>query len=146
MDMPTTCPCTSQHNGLPHWKCVLSCCDKCPGISVPHQETNTNATNTCSTIRFHVYRHVSCCTVHDIRSYEERTKYYMFSTDFITVTPGKVYAWKELVLLETLISEFHSKYYIPKNQKLAFNFPHVHILGTHHCGKKRREAFKRLIK
>ena len=34
------------------------------------------------------------------------------------------------------------KNYIPSIQKLAFNFPHVHILVTYHCGKERREEFK----
>ena len=33
---------------------------------------------------------------------------------------------------------------IPAIQKLAFHLPHVIILGTHHCGKERREEFKRL--
>ena len=39
--------------------------------------------------------------------------------------------------------DFHQDFYIPSNKKLAFNLTRVHILGTHHCGKKRREAFKR---
>ena len=41
----------------------------------------------------------------------------MCSTDISSITPGKVYTQKELVLLETLISEFHNKYYIPDIQK-----------------------------
>ena len=35
------------------------------------------------------------------------------------------------------------KNYIPAIQKLAFHLSHVRILGTHHCGKELREAFKR---
>ena len=31
-------------------------------------------------------------------------------------------------------------------QKLAFHLPHVRILGTHNCGKKRRYNFKRCAK
>ena len=34
------------------------------------------------------------------------------------------------------------KKYIPEIQKLAFNLPHVRILGPHHCGKESHEAFK----
>ena len=45
------------------------------------------------------------------------------------------------MLLETPITEFHEKKYIPARQKLAFHFPHVRILKTHHCGKECREAF-----
>ena len=98
------CPCPSKHHGLPHWKCVLSCYEKCPGISIPRQETNTDATNTSSTISFHVYRHVSLCNVNGIRLYKEQTICSMCYTDIISVTPGKVYTRKEIVLLETLIS------------------------------------------
>ena len=47
------------------------------------------------------------------------------------------------MLLETSITEFHEKFYIPAIPKLAFNFPRVIILGTHHFGKKIREEFKR---
>ena len=59
----------------------------------------------------------------------------MCSTDISSITPGKVYTRKELVLLETLISEFYEKYYTTAIQKLDFNFPHVGIIGTYHCGK-----------
>ena len=62
----------------------------------------------------------------------------MCYTGLIYVTPGKVYTRKEIVLLETSISKFHGKYYTPAIQRLAFNFPCVHILGTHRCGKERR--------
>ena len=84
------CPCTAQHHGLPHWKCVLLCCDKCLGISIPHQEKNTYATNTCSTIRFNVYCNVSRCTVHGILPYEEQTICSTCSTDLISVTTEKL--------------------------------------------------------
>ena len=35
-----------QHHGLPHYKCVLSCCEKCHSISIPCLESNNDATNT----------------------------------------------------------------------------------------------------
>ena len=60
----------------------------------------------------------------------------MCSTGHSSVTHGKVYTCKDLVLLETLMSEFNNKYYITEIQKLAFHLPHVSIIGTHHCGKE----------
>ena len=45
--------------------------------------------------------------------------------------------------METTISNFHTIFYIPAIQKLAFHLPHVRILGTNHCGELRRTAFKR---
>ena len=46
-------------------------------------------------------------------------------------------------MMETSISDFHTSFYIPAIQKLAFHLPHVRILGTNHCGEMRRTAFKR---
>ena len=45
-------------------------------------------------------------------------------------------------MMETTISEFNIRYYIPAIQKLAFNLPHVRIFGTNHCDKMRRTAIK----
>ena len=55
----------------------------------------------------------------------------------------KIYTRKEIVMMETKISYFHTSFYIPSIQKLAFHLPHVRILGTNHCGEMRRTAFKR---
>ena len=46
-------------------------------------------------------------------------------------------------MMETTISDFHTSFYIPSIQKLAFHLPHVRILRTNHCGELRRTAFKR---
>ena len=55
----------------------------------------------------------------------------------------KIYTRKELVMMETTISDFRTSLYIPAIQKLAFHLPHVRILVTNHCGEMRRTAFKR---
>ena len=46
-------------------------------------------------------------------------------------------------MAETTISVFHTRFYIPNIEKLAFYLPHVKILDTNHCGEMRRTAFKR---
>ena len=55
----------------------------------------------------------------------------------------KIYTIKELVMMDTTVSSFHTSFYKPAIQKLAFHIPHVRILGTYHCGELRRKAFKR---
>ena len=55
----------------------------------------------------------------------------------------EIYTRKELVMMETKISGFHTSFYIPAIQNLAFHLPHVRILGTNYCGEIRRTAFKR---
>ena len=60
-----------------------------------------------------------------------------------TATTEKVYTGKDRMLLQTSITEFHEKFNITEIQKLAFHFPHVHILGTYHCGKEHHKEFKK---
>ena len=45
--------------------------------------------------------------------------------------------------MEKTIPNLHTIFYIPEIQKLAFHIPHVHILGTNHCGDSGLTAFKR---
>ena len=47
-----------------------------------------------------------------------------------------------LVMMETTIYDFRTSFYIPTIHKLAFNLPHVRILGTNHCGSMRHTDFK----
>ena len=54
----------------------------------------------------------------------------------------EIYTRKELVMMETTISDFHTSFYIPAIHKLYFHLPHVRILGTNHCGELRSTAFK----
>ena len=46
-------------------------------------------------------------------------------------------------MMGTTISGFHTSFYIPALQKLAFHLPHMRIVGEYHCGEMRRTAFKR---
>ena len=43
-DMENVTMCTYPHpdHALPHWKCLLRCCAKCPHINIPDLETNKN--------------------------------------------------------------------------------------------------------
>ena len=70
MAMSTLCSCYSTHHVPPNWKCVLHCCNKSPIIVIPSQEKNKDTTNMFPTIRFHVYRNVSSCTVYDRYPYK----------------------------------------------------------------------------
>ena len=54
----------------------------------------------------------------------------------------KIYTRKELVMMETTISDSCTSFFIPSIQKIAFRLPNVRILGTNHCGEMQRTAFK----
>ena len=45
-------------------------------------------------------------------------------------------------MMETTISNFHTSFFIPEIQKLAFHITHVQILGTNQCGDSRQTEFK----
>ena len=45
-------------------------------------------------------------------------------------------------MMDTTIYKFHTSFYIPAIQKLAFHIKHIQILVTNNCGDSRRTAFK----
>ena len=45
-------------------------------------------------------------------------------------------------MMEKTISNFHTSFYIPAIQKLAFHIPNLQILGTNHCGDSFQTEFK----
>ena len=54
----------------------------------------------------------------------------------------EIYTRKELVMMETEISDFNTRFYIPAIKKLAFHLPHIRIFVTNHCGAMRHTDFK----
>ena len=66
----------------------------------------------------------------------------MSKKEYLPDASTKIYIRKQLVMMETIISNFHTRLYTPAIQKLAFHLPHVRILGTNHCGEMRRTDFK----
>ena len=49
-------------HALPHWRIVLWCCDECPHINIPDQETNKKHEEITPSFRFHIYYIIGCCT------------------------------------------------------------------------------------
>ena len=45
--------------------------------------------------------------------------------------------------MESSIVEFHQDFYIHAIYNFEYHLPYVRIIGTHHCGNTRQEAFKR---
>ena len=66
----------------------------------------------------------------------------MCKQDSVSEQSTKIYTRKELMMIETTISNFHTSFLISAIQKLAFYIPRVKLLGTNHCGDSRRNAFK----
>ena len=54
MEKVTMCTYPQYAHVLPHWKCVLRCCAKCPSINLPDQETENQYSEITPSIRFHI--------------------------------------------------------------------------------------------
>ena len=49
-------------NALPHWKYVLRCCAKFPGVDLPDQEKDDKYTDTSPSIYFQIYHLIASCS------------------------------------------------------------------------------------
>ena len=64
MEKVTICAYPQSYHALPHWKCVLGCCSKCPSIHIPDQETDDQYYDTSPSISFHIYHLIARCATH----------------------------------------------------------------------------------
>ena len=128
---------------LPHWKCVLWCCTKYPSVNIPEQETNDQYYNTSSSTIFHIYHLIARCTTHARTPLNDIKLFRTCKHDYVSEQSTKIYTRKELVMMETTISNSHTSFFIPEIQKLEFHFTHVQILGTYQCGDSCQTAFWR---
>ena len=136
------CAHPQSYHVLTNWKFVLQCCAKCPSINIPDQETDDKYSNRSTSINFHIYHILARCTMHGMIPLTDRKIFRKCKQDTDLEKPTKIYTRKELVIMETTISNFHTSFYIPEIQKLAFHITHVQILGTSKCGDSCRTAFK----
>ena len=128
---------------LPHCKCELPCCAQCPSINIPDQETYDKYPNSSPSICFHIYHMMVRCKKHGELLLSDKKSCRECQQDTASVKSTKIYTIKELVMIETTISNFHTSFLIPSIQKLEFHSPHIQILGTYQCVDSCRTAFKR---
>ena len=143
MSNATLCAYSKSYHALPHLKCVLQCCAKCPSINLPSHETDDQYPDTSPSISFHIFHLIARCTTHGRLPLTDNKSCCKCQHYTASGQSTKIYTIKELVMMETTISNFHTSFYIPSIHKLTFHIPHVKILGTNHCGDSCRTAFKR---
>ena len=105
---------------------------KFTSIVTPNQEFQNNTQNMCPKIRFHVFKIFSYFTLHVRCTFEEKLRLELCSTVQPEKENAKVYSQKEIVLMETYISDFDKQYYIVEIKKLSFHLPYVLVIGTQH--------------
>ena len=116
----------------------MLCCAKCPSVNIPDQETDDQYSDTSTSIRFHIYHLIAVRLTINANEICHKCK-----QDSDSEQSKNVYTRKELVMMETTISNFQTSLYITEIQKLAFYITHVQILGKNNCGDSRRTSFKR---
>ena len=93
-------------HALPQWKCVMQCCAKCPSIRLPDQETDYQYSGTSPSIRFHIYHIIENCSTHRRLPLNDKKIVANFNRILLQNNPQNIYTIKELVMMETNISDF----------------------------------------
>ena len=114
MSKATMCAYPESYHALPHWKFVIRCCAQCPNVNVPDQETDDHYSNTIPSICFHIYHLVARCTTHGRLKLTDKKTFCKIKQDTASEQSTKIYTRKELVMMETTISNFHKSFYIPE--------------------------------
>ena len=139
----TICPYPQSDHALPHWKCVMKCCPKCPCINISDQETDNQHSDKTTSIRSYSYHLITRGTSHWRNPLKDKTLCRMCKQESSSENSTKIYTIKELVMMETTISYFRTSFYILAIQRLAFHLPHLLILGTNKFSALWHTAFKR---
>ena len=100
-------------HALPHWKCVLRYFAKFPVVNLPDQETDYQYSNTSPSIRFHSYHIIVRCTTHVRLPLTDKESCRKCKHGSASEQSTKIYTKKELVIMETTISNFHTSFYLP---------------------------------
>ena len=58
------CAYPKSDHALPHCKCVIQCCAKCPSVNLPNQKTDDQYYDTSPSIHFHDCRLIARCSTH----------------------------------------------------------------------------------
>ena len=113
----TMCLYPRSDHALPHWKCVLRRCAKCPSTNISDQETNYQYSNTSPSISFHIYHLIARCKTNGRILLNGRNCFRKCKHDSVSKQSTKIYTIKEPVMMETTISNFCTSFYTTEIQK-----------------------------
>ena len=77
------------------------------------KKTDNQNSDTTPSIRFHIYHMIPCCTDHCRFTLKYKKICYTYKQESSSDEFRKTYTRKELVMMETTISDFHTSFYIP---------------------------------
>ena len=100
----------------------MRCCAQCTSINIPDKEKYDKNPNPSPSIRFHIYHLIACCTKHDRLLLTDRKSCRKCQHDTASVQSTNIYTRKELVIMETTISNFHTSFIFQKSRSWRFTF------------------------
>ena len=103
MAKATMCEYPQSDHVLPHWKCVMRCCAKCPSINIPDQEIYYQYSKSSPSIRFHIFHIIVSFTTHSRLLLTHKKICRKFKHDTASEQPTKIYTIENLVMMETTI-------------------------------------------
>ena len=106
----TICANSQSDHLLLHWKYVLRRCAQYPSINILDQETDYKHPNPSPSIHFHICHLVARCTKHGRLPLSDKKSCQECQHDTASVKSTKIYTRKELVMMETTISNFHANF------------------------------------
>ena len=109
-------------HALPHWKCVLQRCAKCPCVNIPDQEKYDQYSNTIPSILFHIYHIILRCTTHGRLPLNDKRFCRVCKHNSASEQPTKIYTRKEIVTMEIKIIIFIQVSIFQKSRSWHFTF------------------------
>ena len=116
---------------------------QCPSINLTVQERYDQYPDTSPSIIFHIYHLIARGSKNGRLPLTDNKSFRECWHNTASGQSAKIFTRKELVMMETTISNYHTSFFIPEIQKLEFHILHLQILGKNHCDDSRRTAFKR---
>ena len=116
MEKATMCAYPQSDHAFPLCKCVFRCCAKCSSLNLPDQEIDYQYSNTSLSICFRVYPIIARCVAHGILPLNNKKFCRMCRQDYVSEQCTKQYTRKELVMMETIIYDFRTSFYISSIQ------------------------------
>ena len=86
-------------------------------------------------IGFQIYHIITRCTAHVRIPLKEKNIRYMCKQESSSDKSTKIYTRKELLMMDTTISDFIPDTIFHPSKSWLCNLPHVCILGINHCGE-----------
>ena len=123
MAKATMCAYPQYYHTLTHRKFVMKCCAKCPSVNLPDQEIYDQYSNNSSSIIFHIYHLIACCTTHGRLPLNYRKLFCKYKQDSISEQPTKIIHQKRASDNGDNNIEFSHKFIYSRNSEV----------GVSHC-------------